>query len=213
MVQKRGVVAAGALTFLVVTDGTALGVPAGGWHGAVEVQGDTGQSQAGQALEGDVHEQAAEVVDALFIGVLQHPAQGGHVGQAIEAEDRLDQRVVAVGPAVPQFAEAEQEMDDELEEDPGRAEDLAAGHMAEARPQPSRQIQDGEELLEDHESGEGRERRVLELQGRDGMGLTTDLGSAKLHGADLLVMCLCSQYFYTYDRKRFALFMKFCACL
>src|SRR3989304_8798861 len=55
---EEGVVAAGALTFLLVTDGAALGVPAGGWHGAVEVQGDTGQSQAGQALAGEVPETA-----------------------------------------------------------------------------------------------------------------------------------------------------------
>ena len=46
---EERVVAAGALALLVVADGGALGVAAGGLHRAVEVQGDPGQSQGAQA--------------------------------------------------------------------------------------------------------------------------------------------------------------------
>ena len=43
-------------------------------------------------------------------------------------------------------------MHDELEEDRGRAEDLARSHTAEARPQSRHELHDGEESLKEDES-------------------------------------------------------------
>ena len=69
------------------------------------------------------------------------------------------------------------------------------------------QAQDGEELLEENEPGKRGERLALELDHREGMGLTADLGSAKLHLADLLVAFGCSNVFYTRQGVRFAFFV------
>jgi ribosomal protein L40E len=70
-------------------------------------------------------------MDALLVRFLQHAAEGGGIGQTLESEETLNHGIVAVGPAIPQFAEAEQEMDDELEEDRRAAIDLARGQVTE----------------------------------------------------------------------------------
>jgi hypothetical protein len=89
-------------------------------------------------------------------------------------------------------------MDDELEEEGGRAEDLAGGEMSEAGSQSGGQLEDGEELLEQDESGEGRKRLVGELKFRQGVSLTANGGSAKLHVADLrVVMSLLETHTHT----------------
>ena len=186
---EQGIVAAGPLALLVVADGGAFGVSAGGLHRAVKVQGDAEQSQALQPVEAQVHQQAAEVIDALFVSLLEHPAQGGYVGQAPQAQDAFDQRVVQVGPTVPQFTKAQQHMHDDLQEQVGRAEDLAVGQMAEAGPQTRFEIQHSEELLKHDQSCMGGEGLALELQFRNDADLTADVASTKLHWADLLVAC------------------------
>ena len=89
---------------------------------------------------------------------------------------------------------------------PSRIQDLARGQMAEAGSQTGFQAQDGEELLEENEPGKRGERLALELDHRKGMGLTADLGSAKLHLADLPVALGCSNVFYTRQGVRFAFF-------
>jgi hypothetical protein len=191
------------LAFLVVADGGALGPSPGGDDRSVEVEGDADQFQGGQTLEDHAAQEAAEMIDAPGVGLLEHATEGGHVGQALEREETLNHRVVPVRAAVPQFAEAQQPMNDELKEDHRLPEDLAGGPMAETRPQPGLEIKDGEELLDENEPGEGRERLVLELDDRKDVGLTADLGSAKLHEADLLVLCVFYP-FYTRQGVKFA---------
>jgi len=185
---EERVVAAGPLAFLVVADGGALGMSAGGLDGAVEVQGQACESQEGQALEEQLPQQSADILDALGVGVAEHSTERGHIGQAVESQQTFDQGIVAIGAGVAEVAKAEQEMDDELEEEGGRAEDLAGSEVPKAGSQSAGQIQDGEESLEEDQSGEGSERLRLKLQGWYGMDLTADSGSAKLHAADLRVV-------------------------
>jgi hypothetical protein len=82
-------------------------------------------------------------------------------------------------------------MDNQLQEEGGPAEDLAGHLMAETRPQASFEIQPGEELLKEDQAGVGGEGLLLEFQFGDGVGLTLNLGSAKLHRANLLVAIRC----------------------
>ena len=89
-------------------------------------------------------------------------------------------------------------MNDELEEEGGRAEDLAGCKMSKAGSQSGGQLQDGEELLEQDEPGEGGKRLVGELKFRQGVSLTANGGSAKLHVADLrVVMSLLETHTHT----------------
>ena len=60
--------------------------------------------------------------------------------------------------------------------------------MSEAGSQSGGQLEDGEELLEQDESGEGRQRLVGKLKFRQGVNLTANGGSTKLHVADLRVV-------------------------
>jgi hypothetical protein len=70
--------------------------------------------------------------------------------------------------------------------------------MAKALTQAGLETKHGEELHEQNEPGVGCESLLLELHLGDGMGLTADSGSARLHRADLLVACVLSAiYIYT----------------
>ena len=70
--------------------------------------------------------------------------------------------------------------------------------MSEALAKPCLETQGGEKLQEENEPGVGGERLAFELQLGDGVSLTANVGSAKLHAADLLVVCvLSSTYIYT----------------
>ena len=107
----------------------------GGLHGAVEVERDPRQAEGGQALKEHLSKQPAEVVHALGIGVLEHAADRGHIGQTFEAEQPLDHRIVAIRSAVAQFAKAQQEVNDQLQDNRRWAEGLAAAQMTEASAQ------------------------------------------------------------------------------
>ncbi len=50
----------------------------------------------GKAFEDQVAHQPAEVLDAPGVGVAKHAADGGHVGQSLEAQDSLHHGVVAI---------------------------------------------------------------------------------------------------------------------
>jgi hypothetical protein len=100
----------------------------------------------------------------------------------------LDHRIVTIGAAVAQFAEAQHDVDDQLKKYCRGTESLAGGQAAKAPVQARPQIEHREKLLEQNQPGERGEGVVLALEHRQGVGLTANVGSAKLHGADLLVV-------------------------
>jgi hypothetical protein len=101
----------------------------------------------------------------------------------------LNQRIVPIVADILQFPEPQERMDDQLQKDSTRMKDLLGPQGLEAATQLAFEIDAGEELLKDHEPGEGRQGLVLEAELGQGMGFTVDFGAAILHG-DLLVLCL-----------------------
>ena len=86
-------------------------------------------------------------------------------------------------------------MDDQLVEDCGPTEDRPA-QVSKTPTQASLQVDAGEELLHQHQSGEGRQGLIFTSQFRDRVGFTTNIGSARLHGMVLFGACglTCTQY-------------------
>ena len=93
-------------------------------------------------------------------------------------------------------------MDDELKEDGGRAEDLAVGLLTKALAEAGLETQDGEEPHEQDEPGIGGKSLLLELDLREGVGLTANGRSARLHRADLLVACVWVSYLFIRAARR-----------
>jgi len=98
--------------------------------------------------------------------VPEHSTERGHVGQAVESQQTFDQGIVAIGATVAEVSKAEQEVDDELEKEGGGSEDFPGSQVSEAGSQSAGQIENGEELLEEDESGEGSEGLRFKLEVR-----------------------------------------------
>ena len=179
---EQGIVAPCPFLLLVVTHGRAFGMTLGGLHRAIEVQGHSGWRQAHQAGQDPILEESPEVLDALGSGLLQGPAERRHVRQSLEAEHAFDQGVVFIVAAVLEFPIAQQQVDNQLDKEGGPMEDLSLLEIAEALAQLSLEIDGGEELLDEDQPCKRGERLALEPHFGQGMGFTSSLGSAKLHG-------------------------------
>jgi len=129
---EQGIVAPCPFLLLVVAHGGSFGMTLGGLHRAVEVQSHSGWRQAHQANQDPILQEAPEVLDALGGGLLQGPAEGGHVRQSVEAEHAFDQGVVFIVAAVLEFAIAQQQVDNQLDKEGGPMEDLSHLEIAEA---------------------------------------------------------------------------------
>ena len=70
-----------------------------------------------EALDEQLLQQRAEVGNTLSVGVLEHSAEGGDVGQALQPKQALDEGIVAIGLAFTELAVAEEQMDYQLEEE------------------------------------------------------------------------------------------------
>jgi len=84
----------------------------------------------------------------------------------VESQQTFDEGIVAIGATVAEIAKAEQEVNDELKEEGGRPEDSSGSEVSEAGSQSAGQIENGEELLEEDESGEGSEGLRFKLEVR-----------------------------------------------
>src|SRR5207247_1673509 len=107
----------------------------------------------------------------------------GDIGQAVQAEHALDERVVAIVALVAKFAIAEEEMDDQEQDHDVMAEDRVRREVAEAVAQALLEAQPGVEGLEEHQPAEGGQGLGLEPQGGDLMESAMDGGSAIFHVA------------------------------
>jgi hypothetical protein len=82
-------------------------------------------------------------------------------------------------------------VNDQLEKDGGPAIDLACPDMPKAAPQGCREVDSRQELLPDHEPGEGGELLLFKLDIGDGVGFAFDAFSAMLHADEPLRMTVC----------------------
>jgi hypothetical protein len=183
---EQRIVTAGPFLLLVEPHGGPFGTSAGGLHRAVEVQGDAGKVELTEPLENQILQQRAEMADGGGVHLAEHSAEGGHVGQAFRAQQAFHQGLVTVAAAVAEFPEAQKEMEDQLEENAGPAEDLAHAQVPEAAVQSGLELHDGEEMLKEDQPGEGSEGVGLETDIGDGVVFTADIGSARLHEVGLL---------------------------
>jgi hypothetical protein len=82
-------------------------------------------------------------------------------------------------------------MHDQLQEEAGAIEDFSLSEGAKAGGQPCFHLDCGKKPLQDHQAGEGREILVFKSDFRQRMGFSSDVGSAKFHGVNLLVLEQC----------------------
>jgi hypothetical protein len=151
---EEGVVASGSLSLFVEADGGSLGVPAGRVDGAVKVDGESGGLPGGEAVEDEVAEEPAEALDTVRVSLGEGTADGGDIGEALEAEESEDHGVLVVEAGVTQFAVAQEQVDDELKRDACEAINGSGGEMAEAIPEAILEAQVVKEHMHDDESGE-----------------------------------------------------------
>jgi hypothetical protein len=75
----------------------------------------------------------------------------------------------------------------QLQEESGAIEHLSLSEGAKAGGQSHFQLDGGKKLLQDDQTGKGGEVLVFKFDFGQGMGFSSDIGSAKFHGVNLLV--------------------------
>jgi hypothetical protein len=102
-----------------------------------------------------------------------------------QLEQAQDERVVVVEAGVSQVSVAEQDMHDEAEHHNGIAVGSGGLELSEALLEATAEVKAIKKSLEQDQSGEGCELLIFEAELGEGVGFTSDLRSAKLHGGDL----------------------------
>ena len=132
----------------------------------------------------------SQVLDALGVRTGQHPAERDRIRKPLQAEYTFDQGVVLVVATVAQFAVSQQDVDHQLPKEGRLPEDLPAGQMPKTATQLGLDADQGKELLEYDQPGEGREGLVSNLS--FGMRWALRVMSARLcfMGWTSLVCCV-----------------------
>ena len=188
---EEGVVASSSLFHLVEADGGSLGVPAGGVHGAVEVEGEPWGLPRDEAVQNEGAEESAEALDTVGTGFGEGTADGGDIGEAREAEEPEDHGILVIVAGVTQFAVAQEEVDDEEKGDACETVDGTGGEMVEAIPEAFLKPQVVKEPLQDDESGEGGEGLIFETELGYAVATGVGGGAAEVHSWDGLLSVSC----------------------
>ena len=85
-----------------------------------------------------------------MVRAFERPADGGHVGEALQPKHPLDQRIIPVIATLPQLTVPQQDMNDELQEDRRPSKYLPARKMSKTTAHAGLEIEDREELLRQH---------------------------------------------------------------
>jgi hypothetical protein len=125
-------------------------------------------------------------LDDLGVEILEHAAEGGDIGQPLQAQQAQDDGVVLVEAEISEMAKAEQKMDDQAEHEDGVIVGGLNVQVPDASPHAVTQIEALKQGLEDDQAGEGSELLIFESQSRESSGFTLDVFSAKLHRGGLL---------------------------
>jgi hypothetical protein len=204
---EQRVVAALALLAAVESNSGPFGPPAGAEDRAIEVEGDSPQTERRQTIQNKLPTESAQLRDTVLANRRQQAADRGHVGQSRQAEYSVDHGVVAIVTEISQLPKPGQEVDDERQDEMSVVVRPRGSQMPEALLQAPLQRQTLEEQLEEEQPGKGGELLTLETQFREGVDLATDLGSAKLHGKRFpwIAMVVLTTPFYQ-SWSRFSLF-------
>ena len=179
--QNRGVVAACTFLLLVEPHGGAFGVTPGAQHRPVEVERDAREPLGHQALDDHRRRFDADVADAAFVGTAERVADGGHVGQSLQAEHSLDQLIITVVLEVSQSSMSDDEMHDQQHHHDVVTVDWVGLQVAEASQQPLLDANEGEEVLKENESRVRGQILCLESDLHAQRGFTSNLGFPKFH--------------------------------
>jgi hypothetical protein len=114
----------GPLFLLVESHGGSFGPPLRGLHRAVEVQREADGPERPEAVQDPGPQEAPQASTLWAGGLFEDTTDGGHRGKPPEAQEALDQRIVPVVAAVLQFAKAQEQMNDQLQEHGGRMKHL-----------------------------------------------------------------------------------------
>ena len=123
--------------------------------------------------------------------VLSSPADGGDGGEVSQAHGAFDHVVVGVAVDIAQVTKAEQQVHDEHEDDDVVGVGGGVGQMAKALAQFVFEAEEGEQVLEEDEAGEGGEGLGVELEDERTGGFSLHFASGKFHGGGFLLDCQC----------------------
>ena len=178
---EQRVVAARALLRLVESHGGAFGMARSAQHRPVEVEGDAREPFGHQALDDHRRRLGADVADAALVGTAERAADGGHVGQSLQAEHALDQLIISVVVEVSQSSMSDDEMHDQQHHHDVVSVDRVGVQVAKASPQPLLDANEGKEVLKENESRIRCQILCLESELHAQRGFTPNLGFAKFH--------------------------------
>jgi hypothetical protein len=161
---KQGIITPLAFLFAVEADGGPFRIAIGAEHRAIEVEGDPSQSQGGEPHQYQSAEEAPKAAHTFFVRARQHPRQRGDVWQTRESQDTGDQGIIVVIADMAEIAVAEQRMDNEQQHDTGPSEDGAGRKVSEAIAESLLELEVGEQLLDQHQTGKRSKLLFLEPQ-------------------------------------------------
>jgi len=178
---EERIVAAPALVFFVIADGGVLRMPFRREDGAVEVQSDTCKGAGAQTQNNKLAAKSPKVLHTAPIGGSQDSADGGNIGEHVQAQHAFEERIVFVKSDVAQASITCQHVDDEQERDASIGKNRRTMQMFEACLQARQELQVLKELPEENYSGKGCEALVFEGEAWDGTIVAEDGLSAVFH--------------------------------
>jgi hypothetical protein len=157
-------------------------------------------SDAGtKALDNQITAEAPDVLHAALIGGSQDAADRGDIGEHVQAQDSLDERVVFIKSDVAQASISCQHVDDEQKRNSPVGVNGGTLEMFKADLQARHELKVFEELPEENQPGKGCEALVFEGEAWDGTIVAEDGLSAVFHARRFPFLSLS---FLTHDNIR-----------